>query len=137
MTQWNAAGTGWEPNQNGIKIDEIRCCGIPSNAGSNTVQVGACCPAGSQWSSAQNKCVLQCQPIVTLKKGSDLTTVKNAAGEVFSANTTCANKQISLAPCTLTSGVVQTGTSASGNKLYNWPKSFSGLSKDYNLVEIK
>lgn len=30
ITQWNAAGTGWEPNQNGIKVDEIKCCGIPT-----------------------------------------------------------------------------------------------------------
>lgn len=80
--------------------------------------------------------MVECEPLVTLKNGSALTTVKNTAGEAFSANTQCANKQISIAPCSLTSGAVSAGTSPSGNKLYSWPKSSSGLSKDYNLVEI-
>ncbi len=59
LTQWNAAGTGWEPNENGVKIDEIRCCGIPANAGAalGSVPVGACCPAGKQWSSVANACI--------------------------------------------------------------------------------
>lgn len=57
LTLWKATGTGWEPNQNGEKIDEIRCCGIPTNATGNAIQVGACCPAGKQWSSTANQCV--------------------------------------------------------------------------------
>ena len=30
LTQWNATGTGWESNQNGVKVDEIQCCGTPA-----------------------------------------------------------------------------------------------------------
>lgn len=30
LTLWKADNTGWVPNQNGDKIEEIRCCGIPS-----------------------------------------------------------------------------------------------------------
>lgn len=136
LTLWKSNGTGWEPNQNGDKINEIRCCGIPANATGTPVQVGACCPAGAQWDSSQGKCLTACEPIVTLKQGSDLTTIKNPQGEAFSTNTTCANKNISLSPCNTTMGVVADGTSTSGNKLYKWPKTASGLSKDYNLVEI-
>ena len=57
MTGWNAAGTAWVPNPNGDKIDEIRCCGIPSNATAGAIQVGACCPVGTEWSSTANACV--------------------------------------------------------------------------------
>jgi len=77
-----------------------------------------------------------CEPIVTLKTGAQLTTIKNPQGEAFSTNTQCAGKNISLSPCNLTNGVVADGTSPSGNKLYRWPLASSGLSKDYNLVEI-
>lgn len=63
-----------------------------------------------------------CEPTVTLKTGSQLTTVKNPQGEAFSTNATCANKNISLSPCKLTMGVVEDDTSPSGNKLYRWPK---------------
>lgn len=101
-----------------------------------TASVGACCPLGSQWDSSQGKCLTACAPIVTLKKGSELTTVKNTLNEAFSSNTSCANKNISLSPCSTTMGAVADGTSPSGNKLYKWPKAASGLSKDYNLVEI-
>ncbi len=59
LTLWKADNTGWKPNENGDKIDEIRCCGIPSNATSNTVPVGACCPAGKEWSSSAGQCVTE------------------------------------------------------------------------------
>ncbi len=57
MTMWNAAGTAWVPNDNGDRIDEIRCCGVPSNATAGAIQVGACCPVGTEWSSTANACV--------------------------------------------------------------------------------
>ncbi len=125
LTLWKADNTGWIPNQNGDKITEIRCCGIPSNTSSTPVQVGACCPSGSQWDSSEGKCMSACEPTMTLKTGSQLTTVKNPQGEAFSTNATCASKNISLSPCHLTMGVVADGTSPSGNKLYRWPKTAS------------
>jgi len=66
-----------------------------------------------------------------------ITTVTNSTGEAFSTNGACANKNISLSPCHFTSGAISDGTSPSGNPLYRWPKEASGLSQDYNLVEIK
>jgi len=131
---WN--GSVWEINLNLAAIREVNCCKLEDKPSDicQTIQ----CPSGQAWDQTQNKCatVDQCAPIVTLKKGGDLTTIKNPQGEAFSTNTTCANKNISLSPCNTTMGVVADGTSPSGNKLYKWPKTASGLSKDYNLVEI-
>lgn len=128
-------GSGTSPGVANTNYGNI-AVSIKNNCPGSSVQVGACCPAGAQWDSSQGKCLAACEPIVTLKKGSELTTIKNTLNESFSANTTCANKNISLSPCNTTAGVVTDGTSPSGNKLYKWPKAASGLSKDYNLVEI-
>jgi len=131
---WN--GTVWEINLNLQAIREINCCTLEDRTSDICRQI--VCPAGQAWDVAQNKCAVvdQCTPIVTLKKGSDLT-VTNPAGEAFSTNGACANKQISLSPCHFTNGAIADGTSPSGNPLYRWPKEASGLSQDYNLVEIK
>lgn len=105
----------------GLTIKNSAC-----QSGDVSTQVGACCPAGSQWSSSQNACASnQCEPLVTLPYGRDLTLVKNAGGEAFSSNGACANKQISLSPCSMTAGAVAAGASVSGNKLYAWPKTSS------------
>lgn len=118
-------------------IRSVECCTLKDQASDICRQIT--CPAGQAWDVAQNKCVVidQCAPTVTLKKGSDLTTVTNSTGEAFSTNGACANKNISLSPCHFTSGAISDGTSPSGNPLYSWPKEASGLSQDYNLVEIK
>lgn len=83
-----------------LTIKNNACTNVPPVVS----QVGACCPDGKQWNSTQNACVVidQCQPLVTLKKGLDLTLVKNAGNEAFSTNAQCANKDISIAPCSLT-----------------------------------
>lgn len=41
LTMWNASGTAWVPNENGDRIDQIRCCGMPAvtSAGSSTANV--------------------------------------------------------------------------------------------------
>ncbi len=115
-------GETWAP----IKPSNFTCVDNPLSV----------CPAGEQWSVAQNKCIAQCESLVTLTYGSNLTAVKNSQNEAFSTNAQCAGKQISLSPCSLTTGAILTGTSPNGNKLYNWPKTSSGLSRDYSLVDI-
>lgn len=58
LTMWNAAGTAWVPNENGDRIDTIRCCGMPGVTSTTaTSQVGACCPAGSVWNSTSRACL--------------------------------------------------------------------------------
>lgn len=126
------------------RADEVRAFDVQvcQPVGADICGIGACCPSGKTWDCDTNSCIEKVEENVcvagpTLKYGRDITDVKNASNQAFALNASCENKQISLSPCSLTPGVIPQGTSPAGYKLYLWPKSASGLSKDYNLVEIQ